>query len=74
MSKALQATLAAVVLFAGVANATIRTCINEGGCEVIETLADGTKVTHKVDSGDDFETTPNRSYRWVGGSDSWETN
>jgi len=73
MRKSLALIVAAsLLLFPTAAFATTKRCLNEDGCTVVETLIGGTKVTHEVDEGDEFETGSGSSYLWRGGSTNWE--
>ncbi len=74
MKKLLATVLvSSVLLFPTTAHATTKRCINDDGCTVVETLVGGTKVTHEVDEGDEFETGSGSSYNWRGGSANWQT-
>lgn len=72
MKHMLLATLTGAALLLPFADAgTFKRCINKKGCVVVETLASGNKVTHKLNQGDEFET-GSGSYVWRGGSASWQ--
>lgn len=74
MAKALGGIVLASLILSSAALATIRECIEEDGCVVVETLGNGTRIEHDVAFGDEFETSAGSSYTWRGGTTAWQTN
>jgi hypothetical protein len=67
MSKTILASVAALVCLVASADALTRECTapgSSGTCTVTETLSSGVKVTHTVNTGDQFTTSSSSSYVW----------